>query len=301
MRAPLTLVVLTMLLLAACSVVQLAYRNADVLIGLEADDMLDLDAGQRAAWRPLLEDVLARHRERELPRIVATLGRLERGARDGFDAPGLECIRSGVWAAWRGGATLLAEAAAPLLADLRPAQVAHLRARLAAHNAEFRAEHLAADPFKRHAARVARMVGRIERWSGPLNGAQRALVNRHVAGWPPLARRWFDYGLDRQARLLAMLERHAPRRELQQFLTAWWAMQADMPARLLADRAVVETGMERLLIALQATLEDGQRERLVEEIGGLRRSLAALLPEASVAAAVAAMPCTPGAGIDRQT
>ena len=64
------LVLLVLAMLAGCSGVQLAYRNADLLIENRAEDLLDLDDAQLKTWQPLLADVLARHRRAEVPDLV---------------------------------------------------------------------------------------------------------------------------------------------------------------------------------------------------------------------------------------
>lgn len=284
-------ILLTPLLVAACSTAQLAYRNADFLIGGYVEDLLDLDEQQVAILQPRLEEALGRHREAELPAVVALLAGFERGAKTGFDEAGLSCLRDRAWALWHETARLLAEASAPLLVDLDAAQLALLRDRFEERSAEYREDHLAVDAEQRQEARLARMVKRISRWTGRLDGPQRELIARHVVTWPSLAQGWYDYRSTMQARLLAMIESGASRDDMQRFLVGWWAWQADMPAALRTGRTTVENSLQRLFIDLQQSLGAEQHQRLVDELGDLRRSLSGLLPADAVAAAMEDMPC----------
>ena len=59
---------------AACSRTEFAYRNADRLLGYYAWKTVAANSAQRDRWRPLLETTLQRHREQELPLVIAYLG-----------------------------------------------------------------------------------------------------------------------------------------------------------------------------------------------------------------------------------
>ena len=273
------------LLAVGCGSVRLAYNNADRLLGVYADDLLDLSDAQEDAWQPRLEDVLARHRAEQIPVLVNLLDDTGKVVEGGVDEPRLACVLDRVRVAWRGSASLLAEAAAPLLASLEPAQIDYLQERLRERDEDYRDDHLDPDPETRHAERVARLVKRIQRWTGRLDVDQRALVERQVRGWPPLAEGWHDYRRGRQQQLLTLLRSGASDAELRAYLYGWWGSQSHMPAALQAARGEVEAGMVRLLVEVETSLDDKQRERVSGELRSLRDALAGLVPETALTTA----------------
>ena len=72
------------LMLSGCSMVRLAYENADWLLLRKIDSYLDLDQVQRELASGLLEKRLRNHRARELPVWIAFLRRAGDHAADGL-------------------------------------------------------------------------------------------------------------------------------------------------------------------------------------------------------------------------
>ncbi len=176
-----TLMLVTALGAAGCSTVELAYRNADWLAVREVEDYIQLSATQEDWLDARLERTLAWHCRSELPRLSRWLESLSRRAASDMPVtPGtLEPPLDEAIANLRRLGAEIAPTAAGLLADLDDAQVSHLYARMEERNAELAEEHLTPNQDQRVAERAERMEERLERWLGPLSGAQR----ERVASW----------------------------------------------------------------------------------------------------------------------
>ena len=273
----LALVAALVLLLAACSATQLAYRNADWLIDEWADDYIDFDPVQRERWQRDLAAALEAHRRVELPRVVGLLEAVEAAAREGVDEATLRCLaRTGEDLVRRHG-RIAAGLAAPLLAGLDGRQVDRLEEAMAQSNAEFREKYLAENLRERRADRIDRVSERITRWTGPLAPAQRAMVVRTVVAAPDLAEPWLAYRKDRQARLLELLREGADAAAVEEFLTAWWVETADRPPALVAATERTRDRYVRLLVRLFDTMEREQRTRVAANVRDVRLDLAELV------------------------
>lgn len=265
--------------LAACSMPQLAYRNADWLVARYADDYVELTESRKAAWRPVLERELGLHRSHELPQVVAFLERAGAAAADGLTAGEVACLRDQAGTLYRRHAAVAARIAAPLLASVGPAELPALREAFREHNAEYRDEYLGGTSESRLDQRVERFVDQLERWTGWLQNDQKALVRSHVARWPDLAPDWHAYRYERQQQLLRLLAQGAGPAEVERFLRRWWQDMEGAYPSLVAKREALTDGIGRLLVVLSTTFDDDQQRTLARRTGGLAEDLAALVPD----------------------
>lgn len=275
------------LLVAACSSVQLAYRNADWLIDDWAEHYIDFTPPQEDLWERELELALAVHRRLELPRIVGFIEAGERAAERGVSEATLGCLAREGEAFVRRHAELAVSLALPVLATLEPAQVDHLEAAMAERNREYVDKYLADDPEERLEDRVERILERITRWTGPLTRDQRAMLAREVAAMPDLAEAWLPYRQVQQARLLDLLRQDADASELEAFLTAWWVHGEDRPLELVEAAAATREGSVQMLVRLYRMMDGDQRRRLVDNLKDIRTDLAELTDGADPALAAA--------------
>ncbi|MDX5372025.1 MAG: DUF6279 family lipoprotein [Pseudomonadaceae bacterium] len=275
-------------LLAACSRLDLAYRNLDWLLTWRADQYLDLNRQQKAWLRPRLQQHRDWHCSAKMPQLAAWLeedgarlasGRLHDDAllqrlgqlRQALDEVSLQ----------------VAPTAAGLLQQLSPQQVAQLRQALAEENAELHREFVEPPPAERLERRRERMEERLQPWFGELDPAQRDLVARWAGQLEGQSALWLDSRERWQAALLAALEQ--PQGEdfaarIEQLIAQrqrYWS-EDYRAAFARSERALAE-----LLGGLIASSSAQQRQRLQERLNELRADIAGLGCETATGAAVA--------------
>jgi hypothetical protein len=177
--------------LAGCGL-GLVYPRLDRVVGFYLEGLVTLDETQSAALERTLARNLEWHRGSELQRYAAFLREtatvLEGGA--GRDA-WLEASRR-TEDYWRD----IFEQAAPgytaLAATFTDAQVAELLDNLERADEKAWRKFARQDAPERDARREKSIVRALERFTGPLQQAQRALVRRHVADSPSFMAEWHD-------------------------------------------------------------------------------------------------------------
>jgi hypothetical protein len=191
--------------LGGCSMLRLAYSQADQVAYWWLDSYVDFDGQQTLLVREGLAQWFTWNRKSQLPEYAALLNRAaEEALAD--TTPERACrwfdeLRERTDAAVRQGLP----AVAGVVATLRPEQLARLARKQASVNEELRDEYLQTDPVKRREASVKRAVERAEQLYGRLDAAQRAQVAAVVAVSPFDAERWLAERQRRQRDVLQTL------------------------------------------------------------------------------------------------
>lgn len=259
-----------LLLLAGCSTVQLAYNTADFFIGGYADEYLGLDAEQRRAWSPTLRGTLARHRSEELPYLAAFFDSALTDAKRGFTREAIGCLLDQFETIYRRHFRLASAAAAPLLADLSPAQIAALAATFDEEAEEDAAEAGTEAAERRASKRAERYVDNLRWWLGELSSKQRGIVRNLTQSIPDTAPVWYAYRAEKRRQLIALLRRGAESAEIERFLVDWLVDYSDMPEELEQALPALRQAFAKLLLQLQATFDEGQRDKLLGRLERLR-------------------------------
>ncbi|MCU0735796.1 MAG: DUF6279 family lipoprotein [Methylotetracoccus sp.] len=219
-------IALSLLALNACSVVEVAYNQADVIAAFQLDQYFDLSEAQADDADRRLKAIFAWHRHEQLPDYAEFLtearARFERGLTTGD----VEWFIDGLKTRYQAVAVRLSDDAAEFLAALEDRQIAHLRATLEAKNRELRQEWYLDEPVERQASRqIERILGRVEDWTGALTDTQRRQVEPLWAGLPLTGRQRYDERLRRQQEFLELLQARADgpvfRSRLRDWLLAW--------------------------------------------------------------------------------
>lgn len=268
------------LTIGACSQTRILYGNADWFLRHWVDRWIDASSAQHERMRVLFAQAADAHRRELLPGVVGWLRQVDGEIGTGLNADRLDCLLESADRLLRAHAVVAVELGTQVLADLSPAQIAHLAGRMAERNTDYRDEYLDPDPTQRRRARVARVVERIEDWTGDLTTAQVRLVERAVRAMPELAGDWLAYREAQQRRLLAVLraaagapQPGAGRAALQRLLSAWWVERADQPTALVRRTAQVRSASVAMLVSLDAMLLPTQRATLRENVAALRADL----------------------------
>lgn len=260
-------------LLAACSRVDLAYRNLDRLIPWRLDQYLALDAEQKRWLQPRLQEQLNWHCSAELPRYTDWLQRSEQLFLGSPEPHQLLAQFAEFDAAIERLYRQITPDAIELLRGLSAEQVEHLRQAMDKRNQEDHQDYVepAADALL--SQRSARMEKRLRPWLGPLNAAQQAHIQtwaQRLEGQSPL---WLDNRRHWQALLLEALqnrqqadfaERLRPLlEERERFYTEPYRQAASNSRQALAQ----------LFSDLLSSAEAKQRQRLSKRLADLREDL----------------------------
>ena len=263
------LAILALLAAGGCSRVSLVYNTADYFIEEYAEDYLETNNAQMSAWRPTLATALSRHRREELPYLAAFFDGFHQAVRVGLEPPAVECLVDDFQEIYRRHFRLGSDLAAPLLADLTPAQVDALERRFAEDAAEDAAKS-GKRVERRKRKRAERWAESAEWWIGPPSQEQLAIIREQTAAMPDTAEAWVAYRSAKQAGLVRLLRSGAEEQEIRRYLGDWLADFSDLPPPLRDAGREMRERVAELLVRLDRTLSKSQRERFAHRLAELR-------------------------------
>lgn len=260
------------LVLAACSSLQLGYRHADTLLLVALDRYFALDDAQKALARARARALLDWHRATELRDYAALL----EAAQTRLGAP----VSTEDVLAWQNDlyarAAALGERAAPEVAalaqTLTPAQLERFARRLAQDTAKARRELARFAGRESLEDRIERYVERVESWFGYVDARQRELIRAALATQPD-QQWWIEERQRRQQDLLAVLARIQREQPGAATATQWlreYFAELALPAeRERAERLLAFRRANAELIArLINSASDEQRATLLRKLRG---------------------------------
>lgn len=274
-------VLLAALLLPACSTIQFAYNNVDFVMLDRADHYLDLTAEQRNRAKQLIAARMQVHRREELPLYVATLKEIRAMLADELSEDELDIIKQRIPALYKRTMRDSIPGIVTVLVDLDSAQIEHLEARFVDRNREFADKFMPKSLEVRLDRRVERSTTIFEFFIGPLRPEQVELVKRHRNAMPLTADDWLAYHKARQKEFVALLKRRASRHELERFLIAWWVNLEGQSPALERKMQINTRGWSEMILALDKTVDAGQRQELLDTLDLFIEELGALVPEKS--------------------
>ena len=280
----LLLAVAVLLLLGACSRMNLAYRHLDTLVPWALNEYLDMNGAQQTRLKQQLRELQAWHCSTQLPIYLEGLERLQREAREPrIEVRTLRTHYRNMEQAIGDLAEQVTPAAIELLGDLDARQVERLRDTLEEKRQELHEEFVEPDLPRQIRERAERMQKRIEHWAGPLDAAQRQRVLQWAHTLGAQNQRWLDNRRHWQAALLEVVEqRHdedfpARLTQVLQHPDAFWTE----PYR--ASLAHNEQATLALISDLHAMASEAQRSRLDGRLQDLRNDLDSLQCQATPA------------------
>ncbi len=167
--------------LGACSAIKLAYNNLPTVSYWWLDDYLDFDSEQTPKVRDELAQLLAWHRQNELPRIASLLQEAQALA-PGEVTPAQVCVMGDRIRERLLAVTERAEPAGTELAlSLTDAQLQQLERKYEKNNASYRKEWLDRTQAQVQEKRYDQFLDRSEDFYGRLSAQQRDLLKQQVA------------------------------------------------------------------------------------------------------------------------
>jgi len=262
------------LALAACSATRVAYDNADTVIRFMASSYLDLDPAQSEDLRPRIARFHQWHRVNELPAYAALLQSASRRAANGVTAEDVSWGLGNLRARYRGLAAKAAEDAAPVLATLRPAQLAVLERKFAESNEKYAKEFLPADEKKR-----------LRDFAGGLTPEQEARIGGFVAAHERHAALRFEDRQRLQRELVALIMQHREPQELgRQLAEMFTRPEARRSEEFLREDRRWDEDFAQLVVDLDRSLSPAQRARVVRRLSDYAEDCAVLAGKKTEAA-----------------
>ncbi|MDP9895260.1 hypothetical protein J2W32_004137 [Variovorax boronicumulans] len=268
--------------LGACSAVKLAYNNLPEVSYWWLDGYFDFDSTQTPKVRDELAQLLAWHRQNELPKVITLLQEAQ-GLAPGEVTPAQACkfadsIRERLLAVTERAET----ATTDLALTLSESQLQQLERKYAKLNNDYRKDWLDRTPAQVQEKRYDQFLDRMEDFYGRLTAEQRDLLKQQVAQSvfnPQLAdaeRR------KRQQEALAMLRGFATKKpspaEARAALHAYLLRIAEPPPGPWRDQqqALLDEGC-RNLAALHNGTSASQREQAVRRLQAYQSDLRQLV------------------------
>lgn len=191
--------------LAGCSAIRFAYNQAPDLVYWWLDGYVDFDGEQTPAARQAINQWFEWHRNTQLADYTTLLVKMQ----DEVQQPTSAAQVCRWWDDIQKRRDLLLDHAAlrlaPVALMLQPGQLENIEERYAKTNKDFRKEYLQEDLQDRRKAAQKRVVERSETLYGRVEGAQRELIARQLAGSPFDPQRWYNERRRRQQDVLQTL------------------------------------------------------------------------------------------------
>lgn len=270
------------MLLAACTALQLTYNNAEFAIHWKVQEYFDLQGSQEADFRARLARFHAWHRGQELPRYEALARQAGERMTDGLSADDVQWATSALRERYRVLMRRTAHDAAPVLATLSSAQLAHLEKEFARSNEKFAKKYLSGSEDKQFKERVKRTREQLQDWIGKFTPEQEARVVALVRATPSLsAYRLEDHKLQQQRFLQLLRTQRDPVQLANGLGELLENIESRRPPAYAAAMREAEPRLTRFLIDLDKTLTPEQRQYVMQRFADYARDFQALIGKGS--------------------
>ncbi len=266
------------LLLGGCLSTRFIFNQLDWFISWRLSSYFSLDDDQERELRAAVSRTLERVRSEQLPRVAMVLRAVEQEVSAGSVTPeSMGAHYQALLASWDDFLRMAVPEAADFLSGLRAEQIEVLIDNLEDENEELWDEFAGETPEQRLRRREKAIIKNLQRFSGRLNKAQKALVRYHVSLMHDNAAEWMQGRREWQRRFRALLLERPPPAELRQRLLAMAldpnaVDSPDYRRRVAENRRIVLELMSSLLLSL----EDRQRQRFSRRLIGLAEDFEAL-------------------------
>ena len=196
------------LILAGCSMVDIAYNNAPSLVSSRVDDAFDLDSLQNTQLDSRLEQFFVWHREEELIRYQQLLDQAALAAADGITAAEFMELNKAVRLAWRRSLEKAIDSFGDLAVTLTPQQIENYQHHHRESFSDFN-DYLEKSTQQREMFRVNRTYSRLEDWYGDFDEFQENKIIQRLQQVPDIYEPWLRYREARQQAFIGLLNRAA--------------------------------------------------------------------------------------------
>ena len=196
------------LIMAGCSMIDIAYNNAPSLVSSEIDDAFDLDPLQNDQLESRLEQFFVWHREEELFRYQQLLDQAALAAADGITAAEFLALHKDVRLAWRRAFEKAIDSFGDLAVTLTPQQIESYQQYHRESFSDFN-DYLEKSQQQREIFRVSRNFDRLQDWYGDFDEFQESKIMSRLRQVPDIYEPWLRYRDARQQAFISILNKAA--------------------------------------------------------------------------------------------
>jgi len=196
------------LIMAGCSMIDLAYNNAPSLVSSEIDDAFDLNSLQNTQLDSRLEQFFDWHRKEELIRYQQLLDQAAQATADGITAAEFMALNKDVRLAWRRSLEKAIDSFGDLAVTLTTEQVESYQQYHRESFSEFK-DYLEKSAQQREIFRVGRNFDRLEDWYGDFDEFQENKIRLRLRQVPDIYEPWLRYREARQQAFIRVLNKAA--------------------------------------------------------------------------------------------
>ena len=196
------------LIMAGCSMIDIAYNNAPSLASSEIDDVFDLNALQNAQLDSRLDQFFDWHRNEELIRYQQLLDQAALATADGITAAEFLALNKDVRRAWRRALEKAIDSFGDLAVTLTPQQIENYQQYHRESFGEFK-DYLEKSAQQREIFRVGRNFDRLEDWYGEFDEFQESKIRLRLRQVPDIYEPWLIYREARQQAFISLLHKAA--------------------------------------------------------------------------------------------
>ena len=266
-----------MLALSACTRLDLAYRNLDVIIPWSLDDYLDLNREQKGWFNDRLAERLNWHCTTQLPNNLALLEKIRQMVADNqVTDERLQALTTEAKAAIAQVAEAVTPSAVELLQGLDDNQVRAMRQAFSEELAERRKTYVEPPLDQQISERARRMEKRLNPWFDKLSDAQKARVMAWSQALGEQNRQRFDNREHWQKLFLAAVEQRDAADFPQRIAQLLQQRERLWTPEYSAVYAHTEQAARDLLVGLAADSTPQQRQQIQEKLTELRQGFAKL-------------------------
>lgn len=264
------------LLLGACST-KMAYNYLDWILEWYVGDLVSLTEDQEWQFRNALARQLDWHRKKQLPLYVKSLDDLHNAIDNEFTFESLQRIYNEQEKGLNELIKQITPKLSELLVTLSDTQVEQLLENLEEQNQELEEEYVKKPGDELVTQRAERMIDRAENWVGTLSDSQTQLITSWSRQIRPTAEQWIANRRTWQTKLGGILREKRHTAHFNKHVEDLFVnSDKTWPSSYRADFEYNRNLVFTMLVNLENTLSDRQRQHLFEEIEVLRKQLTEL-------------------------
>ena len=195
-----------LLLLSACSAIDVAYNNAPSWVGGKIDDAFHLTGNQKQQLNAQLQSFFNWHREQELHRYQIVLDQAAQHAEDGISVDEFLDLNHQIEQTWDRTVSKAIDEMGDLASSISPAQIKNFQFYYLERSEEHN-DYLEKTPEQRSLYRARRSLDRLEDWYGDFDDDLWERVITRLQQLPDIYQSWRKYRDARHQALIAVLEK----------------------------------------------------------------------------------------------
>lgn len=261
----------------SCVSISTWYNWADTYIRWELDSYFDLSDDQETTINERLPQLLARHKQEEVPKYIQFLNEVKQRLNRPISAADLHWFRGEINRFDRNIIELLADDVSYLLTTVTDQQLSHLEEKLKEENEEWLERH-DDDEEEAEEERSERILERVENWLGDLSDEQEEQILALFPFDPARNEIRYQQRLQSQQRFLTLLRQKYPKEEIKRQLKDWLSNRQNFYSEAykeLNEKWRSET--VELVLLLDQVATGKQRRHLNEELDNYINQLQDLL------------------------